>query len=89
MKKNLLLLCLLYTSPEGTPILEVTMSSPESYYLRGFTGGSYTGTGWEDTDAGARWKNKNLFYWLHAGGFYGQECLGKAAVALDLSLIHI
>ena len=28
-------------APEGTPILEVTMSSPESYYLRGFTGGSY------------------------------------------------
>lgn len=63
--------------------LTVTMSSPESYYLRGFTGASYTGTGWEETGAEARWSGRALFYWLHEDGFYGQKQLALAAVSLD------
>lgn len=65
------------------PVLEVTMSKPESYYLRGYTGSKYTGTGWTDIDSEQIWRSRNLFYWLHQDDFYGQECLGDAAVALD------
>ena len=68
---------------QGEAVLEITMSRPESYYLRGFTGGSYTGTGWTNTASLLLWENRDLFYWLHQEGFYGQECLGDAAVALS------
>ena len=68
--------------PKETPVLEVTMSQPESYYLRGYTGAVYTGTGWQDTENSLLWKNRDLFYWLHQEGFYGQEGLGDAALAL-------
>lgn len=64
------------------PVLEVTMTTPESYYLRGFTGSVYTGTGWLASENKSRWEYRDLFYWLHEDGFYGQETLGQAAVAL-------
>lgn len=66
--------------PKGDEVLTVTMSQPESYYLRGFTGSTYTGDGWKDADAAKLWKSRNLFYWLHQDGFYGQETLGDAAL---------
>ena len=69
--------------PQKEPVLEVVMSQPESYYLRGFTGSQYTGTGWTDPDPVQLWESRDLFYWLHHDGFYGQECLGNAAIALD------
>lgn len=69
--------------PRKKAVLEITMSQPESYYLRGFIGEQYTGTGWEAADSVSLWENKDLFYWLHQSGFYGQEILGKAAVSLD------
>lgn len=69
--------------PKETPVLEVTMSQPESYYLRGYTGASYTSTGWTEADDALLWESRDLFYWLHQKGFYGQECLGDAAIALD------
>ena len=56
------------------------MSQPESYYLRGFIGSDYTGDGWKDTDAVKLWKSRDLFYWLHRDGFYGQETLSDAAL---------
>ena len=31
-------------------VLEVTMSDPQSYYLRGYTGSVYNKHGWETTD---------------------------------------
>lgn len=65
-----------------TPVLEVTMSQPESYYLRGFTGSIYTGTGWEESENEERWEYRDLFYWLHKSGYYGQEALANAALAL-------
>lgn len=65
-----------------TPVLKVTMSTPESYYLRGFTGSVYTGTGWSMGEREARWEYRDLFYWLHDGGYYGQETLSQAAKAL-------
>lgn len=68
------------------PVLEITMSEPESYYLRGFEGSIYTGTGWEASSGEERWKYRDLFYWLHEEGLYGQEILGQAAIALDSEL---
>lgn len=73
--------------PQGEPVLEVTMSQPESYYLRGFTGSVYTGAGWEGLAAETLWENRDLFFWLHADGFYGQEELGTAAVSLDEAVV--
>ena len=73
--------------PQGEPVLEVTMSQPESYYLRGFTGCVYTGAGWEGLAAETLWENRDLFFWLHADGFYGQEELGTAAVSLDEAVV--
>ncbi|MGO5164506.1 MULTISPECIES: transglutaminase-like domain-containing protein [unclassified Candidatus Paralachnospira] len=67
---------------EGKTVLEVTMSSPDSYYLRGFTGTDYTGSGWTDCENQTMWKNRDLFYWLHEEGLFGQELLGSAAQAL-------
>ena len=34
----------------GQPMLEVTMSEPESLYLRGFVGSEYTSSGWNEAD---------------------------------------
>ena len=48
--------------PKGDAVLTVTMSQPESYYLRGFIGSDYTGDGWKDTDAVKLWKSRDLFY---------------------------
>lgn len=59
--------------------LEITMEEPASYYLRGFTGSIYTGSGFESIDAAARFSREPLGYWLHEGGFYSQEMLTKAA----------
>lgn len=69
-------------TPGETPVLEITMSVPESYYLRGFTGSVYTGTGWEAKSDEDRWEYRSLFYWLHDSGYYGQETLSQAAEAL-------
>ncbi len=69
--------------PEKKEVLKITMSQPQSYYLRGFTGSVYTDDGWEGEDSAKLWENRDLFYWLHQDGFYGQEILGKAAAALD------
>ena len=69
-------------TPKDRTVLEVTMSQPASYYLRGFTGCNYTGTGWTEADTAGLWANRDLFYWLHQKAFYGQELLGDAAEAL-------
>ena len=72
--------------PEKKEVLKITMSQPQSYYLRGFTGSVYTDDGWEGEDSAKLWKNRDLFYWLHQDDFYGQEILGKAAAALDTEM---
>lgn len=66
-------------------VLEVTMSEPQSYYLRGYTGSVYNKKGWEETDKKALYKASDLFYWLHKDKFFGQETLALAALALDES----
>src|SRR5690625_3740606 len=48
--------------------LEVIMSEPNSYYLRGFVGAEYTQSGWKDLSYSQMYENYNLFYWLHKEG---------------------
>ena len=54
-------------------VLEVTMSDPQSYYLRGYTGSVYNKHGWETTDKKVLYNASDLFYWLHQDRFFGQE----------------
>ncbi|WP_394926151.1 DUF3488 and transglutaminase-like domain-containing protein [uncultured Robinsoniella sp.] len=51
--------------------LEVLMDKPESLYLRGFVGSSYTEKGWKELDKAVYYKAKDLFYWLHETNFNG------------------
>ena len=58
--------------------MKVTMEDPESLYLRGFTGSVYDGSSWKSIDTEDAYKQKNLFYWLHQDGFYGETQLNQA-----------
>lgn len=49
--------------------LEVLMDKPESLYLRGFVGSSYTEKGWKELDKAVYYEAKDLFYWLHETNF--------------------
>ena len=61
------------------PALTVTMEQPDSYYLRGYVGEAYTGSGWTELNAEVLYSGSELFYWLHADGFFGQKQLAEAA----------
>lgn len=51
------------------PALEVTMSNPQSYYLRGFVGSTYTSEGWEELGSEQVYDDYAAYYWLHKKGF--------------------
>lgn len=53
------------------PALEIIMEKPSSFYLKGFVGSVYTREGWQEVDKAAVYEEKDLFYWLHEGGFSG------------------
>ena len=59
------------------------MSQPDSLYLRGFVGESYTGDGWTALDKQELYTSANLFYWLHKNDFYGQTQLASVTALLD------
>lgn len=67
----------------GQPMLEVTMSEPESLYLRGFIGSEYTSSGWNEADPASLSDGAALFYRLHQNGFYGTTQIARAASVLD------
>ena len=67
----------------GQPMLEVTMSEPESLYLRGFVGSEYTSRGWNEADPASLSDGAALFYRLHQNGFYGTTQIASAASVLD------
>lgn len=70
----------------GQPMLEVTMSEPESLYLRGFIGSEYTSSGWNEADSASLSDGAALFYQLHKSGFYGTTQIASAASALDAEI---
>ena len=65
-------------SASSDTALEVTMEHPASLYLRGFVGSVYDGSSWESISAEEAYKEKDLFYWLHKDGFYGETQLQNA-----------
>lgn len=72
--------------PASEPMLEITMSEPESLYLRGFIGSEYHANGWRAASNVSLSDGAGLFYWLHQGGFYGQTQLANLAMMLDENL---
>ena len=60
------------------PALTVTMKQPQKTYLRGFIGEEYTGTAWKPVSGEKAFPDRDLFYWLHQDGFYGDKMLGAA-----------
>ena len=74
--------CGAWTASDDTA-LKVTMENPESLYLRGFTGSVYDGSSWKSIDTEDAYKQKNLFYWLHQDGFYGETQLNQARSLVD------
>ena len=67
-----------------TPMLEVTLSQPESLYLRGFIGQRYTRDGWTALDAGELSHQANDVYWLQSADFFSQTQLSQLAALLKL-----
>lgn len=58
--------------------LQVSMSSGEKTYLKGFTGEVYENNQWKALKGKAVLKDSPLFFWLHKSGFYGQAQIAKA-----------
>ncbi|MGN0546808.1 MAG: transglutaminase family protein [Acutalibacteraceae bacterium] len=65
--------------PSNEVQLEIVMSKPESYYLRGYVGEVYNGNGWDSLDTEILYSCSDLFYWLHKTDFHGQTQLGDIA----------
>lgn len=70
-------------APTDDAMLEVVMSKPESYYLRGYVGEVYTQTGWEPLKNSEKYKSADLFYTLHDSGFFGQTQLAAVQQAVE------
>lgn len=66
------------------PAFEISMSLPQSLYLRGFVGSVYTEEGWESPDPQTVYGYADTFYWLHQDGFYGTSQLAAAASAAGI-----
>lgn len=58
--------------------LEITMTTPQSIYLRGFVGESYQDNRWETLPNYNYYKEKDLFYWLRKEEFQTFGQLGQA-----------
>lgn len=69
--------------PTDKPMLKVVMSSPQSYYLRGFVGGTYNGSSWQQPENKQLYKSDDLFYWLHKNDFYGYNQLSVLSKQLN------
>ena len=72
-----------------TPMLDVTLSRPESLYLRGFIGQRYTRDGWTALDAGELSQQANDVYWLQSADFFSQTQLSQLAALLKLDTPQI
>lgn len=70
-----------------TPMLTVTMTTPTSYYLRGFVGETYVGGRWTPLDSASLAESAGTFYWLHQDGFRPLTQLTAAARAAAPELL--
>ena len=62
----------------GETALTVTMSEPQSLYLRGFTGSDYSSGEWKKLSNEEYYDSDSLFYWLHQEGFDSSAQLDTA-----------
>lgn len=69
--------------PTDKPMLKVVMSNPQSYYLRGFVGGTYNGNSWQQPENKQLYKSADLFYWMHKNDFYGYNQLSILSKQLN------
>lgn len=65
---------------EDQVALEVTMSKPQSMYLRGFVGEVHNGNTWETLPYEDYDQSKNLMYWLEKENFSGMGQIGQAGI---------
>ena len=66
------------------PMLDVTLSQPETLYLRSFIGQRYTRDGWEELSADSLSSQTEDVYWLQSSGFFSQTQLSTLASLLKL-----
>ncbi|MDR3310613.1 MAG: transglutaminase-like domain-containing protein [Oscillospiraceae bacterium] len=71
--------------PSDSAALYVTADDPKPMYLRGWSGGVYTGSGWEGLGAEALGKYASAFSWMHSADFFGQTQYAALADALGIS----
>lgn len=73
--------------------LEVKMTRPQSYYLKGFVGEEFSLSGWqekaENTEITKEKRKRaayysNVFFWLHEKDFYGQKQFSNALKSFEL-----
>lgn len=67
----------------GHPALAVTMETPETLYLRGFTGATFEADTWSSMDSEILAENKDLLYWLNLNEFHVQTQFEAAAKSLE------
>lgn len=68
---------------DSETLLRVTMSSPESCYLRGFAGGVYENNKWKMLPDSVLYEYADTFLGLHQKGFFAQTQLTTASFAVD------
>src|SRR5699024_7361944 len=64
--------------------LEVIMSHPTSFYLRGFVGASYTGEQWKELATEKYEEAFDMLYWLEKEAFHPMEQLHTLKQLLDV-----
>ncbi len=69
--------------PTQQPALTVTMSQWTALYLRGFTGGHYTGAGWEPAELSALPEAEDTLYALQQTCFFPAQQLSAAAQSVE------
>ena len=67
----------------GAEMLKIKGDTYESLYLRGYVGGMFDGMKWTSVDGTTLYEKHAAFYWLHDGGYFGQNLLAKSAEILD------
>lgn len=70
-------------SREDGTAMEISMTMPESMYLRGFVGDIYMGDSWQALSAGSYYSRTDLMYWLRQRGFDPLGQLGQAGTLTE------
>ena len=66
-------------APGKGTAMTVTMSEPQSVYLRGYVGDVLDGLKWETLPYSSYYENRDLIYWLNEYGFNGLGQIGQTA----------